>query len=84
MPYEAFKETWEIIEHTESFEIRGGAKAICYIYFEDEIVRRMAFGKRMTKADAREVAEAIVKVPANETKPKASKYTPSLPRKRTR
>lgn len=63
MPYEAFKETWEIIEHEESFEIRGGAKAICYIYFEDEEVRRMAFGNRMMKADARKVAEAIVKVP---------------------
>ena len=55
---------WRLHEHNESFEIRTRiGTRVAYIYFEDEPVRRSTMG-RFSKAAAREIALAILKLPS--------------------
>jgi hypothetical protein len=59
----AFTPPWKIDEATESFCIRDqNGQELAYIYFEDEIGRRMAM-KRLTKDEARRIAANIAKLP---------------------
>jgi hypothetical protein len=50
---------WNIIEHSESFEVKADSgQVIAYVYFEDE-PKRQWIGNRLSKEQARTVAEKI-------------------------
>ena len=55
---------WQIIEHSESFEVQDatGSIKIAFIYFEDEPGRRRDT-KRLTRDEARRVAVHIARIP---------------------
>jgi hypothetical protein len=61
--YSAFTKPWTIVEHSESFEVQDSAgRHLAYIYFEDDHTRR-DFMRRLTKHDARRMAEQILRLP---------------------
>ncbi|MGA8612238.1 MAG: hypothetical protein WB760_11065 [Xanthobacteraceae bacterium] len=65
MPLERrrFPQPWRIEEHTESFAVHDANGApLCYVYFEDEPIRRMSM-KRLAKDEARRIAANIAKLP---------------------
>ena len=61
--YTAFTKPWKIVEHSESFEVQDSAsRHLAYIYFEDDHTRR-DFMRRLTKHDAKRMADQIVRLP---------------------
>jgi hypothetical protein len=58
-----FAKPWKLEEQDESFQIRDAADRILgYVYFEDEPTRRN-FSKRLSKDDARRLAQQILRLP---------------------
>jgi hypothetical protein len=60
-----FTPPWQVDDTTsrESFIIRDAkGQPLCYLYYEDENVRRMSMG-RLTKDEARRIAVKIAKLP---------------------
>ena len=58
-----FAKPWKIEEQDESFQIRDAAgRILAYVYFEDEPTRRN-FSKRLSKDDARRMAQQILRLP---------------------
>lgn len=58
-----FAKPWKIVEHEESFEIQDAAGVhLCYVYFTDDPIRR-GMMKRLSKYDARRMAEQILQLP---------------------
>ena len=58
-----FAKPWKLEEQGESFQIRDAARRIlAYVYFEDEPTRRN-FSKRLSKDDARRMAQQILRLP---------------------
>jgi len=58
-----FAKPWKIEEQGESFQIRDAAgRILAYVYFEDEPTRRN-FSKRLSKDDARRMAQQILRLP---------------------
>lgn len=58
-----FAKPWKIVDHEESFEVQDAAGvALCFIYYEDEPIRR-GMMKRLSKYDARRMAEQILQLP---------------------
>jgi hypothetical protein len=64
MTHRTFTPPWQIDDTSrESFCIRDAkGHALCYVYYEDENVRRMSMG-RLTKDEARRIAVNIAKLP---------------------
>jgi hypothetical protein len=61
--YEPFLKPCTIVEHSESFEVQDSAgRQLAYVYFEDDHTRR-DFRKRLTKHDARRMAEQTLRLP---------------------
>jgi hypothetical protein len=53
---------WKLEEQDESFQIRDAAdRILAYVYFEDEPTRRN-FSKRLSKDDARRLAQQILRL----------------------
>jgi hypothetical protein len=53
---------WKLEEQDESFQIREAAdRILAYVYFEDEPTRRN-FSKRLSKDDARWLAQQILRL----------------------
>lgn len=62
-PIQPFSKPWQIVENAESFEVQDSARrSLAYVYFEDEPTRR-EFTKRLSKYDARRLAEQILRLP---------------------
>lgn len=58
-----FSKPWRIEERGESFQIMDSAGTqLAFVYFEDEPTRRN-FTKRLSKNDARRMAEQILRLP---------------------
>ena len=58
-----FAKPWKLEEQGESFQIRDAAgRILAYVYFEDEPTRRN-FSKRLSKDDARRMAQQILRLP---------------------
>lgn len=58
-----FSKPWKLVERGESFVIMDSAeRTLAFIYFEDEPTRR-GFMKRLSKDDARRMAEQILRLP---------------------
>lgn len=56
----SFVKPWKLVEHSESFEVQDAAEVgLCFIYFEDEPIRREMM-KRLSKDDARRMATQII------------------------
>jgi hypothetical protein len=59
----AFTPPWNIFEASESFCIRdSNGQALAYVYYEDDIGRRMAMN-RLTRDEARRIAINVAKLP---------------------
>lgn len=62
-PVPAFAKPWKLEERGESFVVEDAAGVtLAYIYFEDEPTRR-SFAKRLSKNDARKMAQQILRLP---------------------
>jgi hypothetical protein len=62
-PVRPFAKPWKIVERGESFVVEDAAGVtLAFVYFEDEPARR-GFARRLSKADARNMAEQIVQLP---------------------
>ena len=58
-----FAKPWNLEEQGEPFQIRDAAgRILAYVYFEDEPTRRN-FSKRLSKDDARRMAQQILRLP---------------------
>lgn len=58
-----FSKRWRIEESGESFQIVDSVgRHLAYVYFEDERTRRY-FTKRLSKDDARRMAQQILRLP---------------------
>jgi len=58
-----FAKPWKLEEQGESFQIRDAAgRILAYVYFENEPTRRN-FSKRLSKNDARRMAQQILHLP---------------------
>ena len=58
-----FAKPWKIEEQGESFQIGDAAgRILAYVYFDDEPTRRN-FSKRLSKDDARRMAQQILRLP---------------------
>ena len=58
-----FTRPWKMIEHPESFEVvDANGLRLAFCYYEDELVRRTQ-QQRMSKDEARRLAEQIVRLP---------------------
>ena len=58
-----FAKPWKLEEQDESFQIRDAAgRILAYVYFGDEPTRRNFF-KRLSKDDARRLAQQILRLP---------------------
>lgn len=63
-PSSNFRLPWEVIEHTESYEVRSATGVrMAFVYFDEEPTRR-ATTHRLTKDEARRLAANIAKLPA--------------------
>lgn len=61
--YQPFVKPWTIEERTESFIVKDAAGGtLAFIYFEDDPIRRDMM-KRLSKYDARRMAEQILRLP---------------------
>lgn len=59
-----FVKPWRIVEHDESFEVQDAAeRTLSFVYFSDDPNRRN-FMRRLSKDDARRMAEQILRLPA--------------------
>lgn len=60
-----FPKPWTIVEHDSSFEITdANGFPLGYVYFEDDFKRNWASIKgKLTKAEARPIARAFVRLP---------------------
>lgn len=59
-----FAQPWEIIEHEESFEVRTAAGVtLGFIYFAEENRRAYYPNVRLTKEEARRLANAMIRLP---------------------
>jgi ribosomal protein S4 len=62
-PVQPFSKPWRLVEHAESFEVQDSAeRTLAFVYFEDEPTRR-GFMRRLSKYDARRMAEQILRLP---------------------
>lgn len=58
-----FSKPWRIEERGESFQVMDSAgRQLAFVYFEDEPIRR-DMTKRLSKYDARRMAEQILRLP---------------------
>jgi hypothetical protein len=58
-----FAKPWRIVEHAESFEVQDSAeRMLAMVYFSDDQTRRN-FMRRLSKDDARRMAEQILRLP---------------------
>jgi hypothetical protein len=58
-----FARPWRRINHEESFEVQDASgNALAFSYFEDDPGRGSSM-KRMTREDARRLADQLVKLP---------------------
>lgn len=58
-----FSKPWKLLEHEESFEITDSAgRTLSFIYFTDDPNRRN-FMRRLSKDDARRMAQQILRLP---------------------
>ena len=58
-----FAKPWKIEEQGESFQIGDAAgRILAHVYFDDEPTRRN-FSKRLSKDDARRMAQQILRLP---------------------
>ena len=58
-----FAKPWKLEEQGESFQIRDAAgRILANVYFEDEPTRQN-FSKRLSKDDARRMAQQILRLP---------------------
>jgi hypothetical protein len=58
-----FSKPWKIVERGESFCVVDSAeRTLAFVYWEDEPTRR-GFMKRLSKDDARKMAEQILRLP---------------------
>jgi hypothetical protein len=59
-----FSKPWKIVEHDESFEVQDSAeRTLAFVYFSDDPNRRN-FMRRLSKDDARTMANQILRLPA--------------------
>jgi hypothetical protein len=59
-----FIKPWRLLEHDESFEIQDAAqRTLAFVYFTDDPTRA-TFMRRLSKANARTMAEQILRLPA--------------------
>lgn len=60
-----FPKPWTVVENTESFEVQdANGYPLAYLYFEDDFKRNWAVIKgRLTKDEARRIANAIARLP---------------------
>lgn len=59
----SFAKPWKMVEHDESFEIQDAAGVhLCHVYFSDDPIRA-GMMKRLSKYDARRMAEQILRLP---------------------
>jgi hypothetical protein len=62
-PVRPFSKPWQLIEHAESFEVQDSAqRTLAYVYFADD-PNRANFMRRLSKDDARRMAEQILRLP---------------------
>lgn len=58
-----FAKPWSIIERGESFCVMDSAeRTLAFVYYEDDPTRR-GFMRRLSKNDARRMAEQILRLP---------------------
>lgn len=58
-----FSKPWNLVEHDESFEVQdSAARTLAFVYFSDDPNRRN-FMRRLSKADARRMAQQILRLP---------------------
>ena len=58
-----FSKPWKLVESGESFQIQDSAGvALAFVYYEDEPTRRN-FMHRLSKSDARRMAQQIMRLP---------------------
>jgi hypothetical protein len=62
-PDSPFRQPFQLVEHSESFEIASASgQRLAYVYFEEEPGRRDVMG-RLAREDARRLAVTILRLP---------------------
>lgn len=77
-----FPKPWKVVENEESFVVKDANDfPLAYLYVEDDVKRNWAIiGGRLTKDEARRIANAIARLPDLLTIEKAAKsQAPDIP-----